>query len=269
MSLDFVPIKEKMRKVFGGIEVKANLLPDILPCKTLMKFVNSIDIGERKDLHEFAKEVNQPVPGVYKTLKPFLIHLANFYLSIHKTTQCLRWFDSEGVFYVAIGANGAPFRKDDTATAYLVSFANLLQRVASCDNNHLLLGANCEEDHPLMIAYTSHLKEEMEQMEREEYTSNDGELTIKFKFDFFPADMKWASKMSGEQNNNVTYFSPFANVNQDNKSTIGGSIGENTHSVKVTWNPWTYKERIKVAYLVKELKKKLPNKGGKYIKSCT
>ncbi len=98
-----------------------------------------------------------------------------------------------------------------------------------------------------MIAYTSHMKEEIEQMEREEYNSNDGKLTIKFKFGFFPADMKRTSKMSGELNNNATYFSPFANVNQDNKCTIGGSIGEKTHSVKVTWNPSCERIQSKVA----------------------
>ena len=38
--------------------------------------------------------------------------------------------------------------------AYLVSFLNLLNRVQSCNKNHLLLGPNCEEDHPLMKAYT-------------------------------------------------------------------------------------------------------------------
>ena len=65
------------------------------------------------------------------------------------------------MFYVAVSADGAPFGKDDAATAYLVSFINLLQRVKSCNDNHLLLGANCEEDHVLMKSYSSHLASEM------------------------------------------------------------------------------------------------------------
>lgn len=236
-------------------------LPNILPYKTLMKFIRSIDIGEKRDLAEFAKEVNKPpVPGVYRPLKPFLIQLANFYLLIDKTVQSLHWFHGEGVFYVAVGADGAPFGKDDTATAYLVSFANLLHRVASCDDNHLLLGANCDEDHPLMLAFTSHLNEEMEQMEKEEYMSSVTGQRIQFKFELFPADMKWASKMSGELNNNATYFSPFANVNQDDKSTIGASINDEPGSAK--WSPWTYEKRIKVVRQVEKFKKKLPNKGN-------
>ena len=52
------------------------------------------------------------------------------------------------VLYVVVGADGAPFGKDDTVTAYLACFLNPLNRVLSCNDNHLLLGANCEEDHP-------------------------------------------------------------------------------------------------------------------------
>jgi hypothetical protein len=85
-------------------------LPNILPYKTLMKFIRSIDIGEKRNLAEFAKEVNTPpVPGVYRPLKPFLIQLSNFYLLIDKMVQSLHWFHGEGVFYVAVGADVAPF----------------------------------------------------------------------------------------------------------------------------------------------------------------
>ena len=83
-----------------------------------------------------------------------------------KKKPCLHRFNGEeSVFYVAVGANGALFGKDDTATAYLVSFINLLQRVQSCNDNHLLLGANCEEDHVLMKSYSSHLASEMREIE--------------------------------------------------------------------------------------------------------
>ena len=58
--------------------------------------------------------------------------------------------------------------------AYLVSFLNLLNRVQSCNENHLLLGANCEEDHPLMKAYTQHLTKEMEEVENKVLTTEKG-----------------------------------------------------------------------------------------------
>ena len=46
-----------------------------------------------------------------------------------------------------------------------MSFLNLLQGVQSCNNNHLLLGANCEEDHPVLKRYTEQLTKEMEEIE--------------------------------------------------------------------------------------------------------
>ena len=92
---------------------------------------------------------------------------------------------------MALGADGAPFGKDDTVTAYLVSFLNPLNRVQSCDNN-LLLGANCEEDHPLMKSYSNHLREEMEQIEEKTLTTKIGEQVL-FKFELIPSDMKWMS----------------------------------------------------------------------------
>ena len=81
--------------------------------------------------------------------------------------SCLRCFNEEkGLLYLTVGTEGAPFGKDDTAPAYLVSFLNLLQRDQSYNDNYLLLGANCE-DHLLMKAYTCQLSKEMEEIERE------------------------------------------------------------------------------------------------------
>ena len=37
---------------------------------------------------------------------------------------------------MAVKADGAPFDKDDTVTAYLVSFLNLLNRAQSCDDTN-------------------------------------------------------------------------------------------------------------------------------------
>ena len=93
---------------------------------------------------------------------------------------------------MAVGADGAPFGKDDTVTAYLVSFLNLLNRVQSYDDNNLLLGTNCEEDHPLMKSYSNHLREEMEQIEEKTLTTEIGEQVV-FKFELIPSDMKWMS----------------------------------------------------------------------------
>ncbi|CAH3025764.1 unnamed protein product [Porites evermanni] len=104
--------------------------PNILPYKTLSKFIKTVDIGDVKDLREFCMEAGfNPVSGVYRSLKPLLVQLATstststlfsiFYIKTNDTLLCLHWFNEEvGVFYVAVGADGAPFDKDDTATAY-------------------------------------------------------------------------------------------------------------------------------------------------------
>ena len=60
---------------------------------------------------------------------------------------------------------------------------------------------------------------------------------ITFRMKLVPYDMKWASSMSGELNNCAFYFSPFANVNQNDKMTMDGSIGAGP---KDTWQEWKY-----------------------------
>lgn len=68
-----------------------------------------------------------PVSGVYRSLEPLLVQLASLDIKTNETLPCLHWFNEEvGVFHVAVGADGARFGKDDTATAYLISFLNLL-----------------------------------------------------------------------------------------------------------------------------------------------
>ena len=129
--------------------------------------------------------------------------------------------------------------------AYLVSILNLLNRIQSCNENHLLLGANCEEDHPLMKAYTQQLTKEMEEKENKWLTTEKG-YQVRF-------DMKWASSFSGELNNAATYFCPFANVSQSNKHTMFGSIGGSD----ATWQPWSYKKRLEVARKIQNFKKRL------------
>ena len=235
-------------------------IPKILPYKTLMSYIRNIDLGEVLPLEILAEKLStESVPGVYRPLKPFLLRLADMYLTLHEKDPCLQWFNGEeGVLYVAVGADGAPFGKDDTATAYLVSFLNLLQRVQSCNDNHLILGANCEEDHPLMKSYTNHLTEEMEEVEGKQLTTERGKQVV-FKFELIPSDMKWMSSHSGELNNCATYFSPFANVNQTSKRTIGGTIGD----PEATWQPWDSTKRLVVAERVVKLKSKLRDPMGK------
>lgn len=93
-------------------------IPKIVSYKTLMAHIKSIDIGEVVDLETFATQVSrEPVSGVYRPLKPFLLKLADLYLHLDKEIPMLHLFNGEkGVFRVAVGADGAPFGKDDEAT---------------------------------------------------------------------------------------------------------------------------------------------------------
>lgn len=65
---------------------------------------------------------------------------------------------------------------------YLVSILNLLQCVQSCNDNHLLMGANSPEDSPLMMYYTAHLRREMEEVEGKQLTTPQGhQITSRMK----------------------------------------------------------------------------------------
>lgn len=83
-----------------------------------------------------------------------------------------------------------------------------------------------------MKGYTNLLTQEMEKLENKSCTTPKGDQ-VKFRFKLIPSDMKWIWTFSGELNNAATDFSQFANVNQTNKNTIGGSIGGN----HTTWQP--------------------------------
>ena len=115
---------------------------------------------------------------------------------------------------MAIGADEAPFGKDNEATSWLVSFLNLGNRIASCDDNFLLLGANCKEDHPTMIKYATQIRGEIALIESKIYQLQGHDIAINFKFELVPSDMKWLSTFSGELTNSATYPSSFANVKQ-------------------------------------------------------
>ena len=105
--------KKRKWQIFEGCEI-----PKIVPYKTLMKYVKSIDMGEVVDLQILASKLSvESVPGVYRPLKPFLLRLADLYLTVDRENPCLTWFNNEkNVLYAAIGADGAPFGKDDNAT---------------------------------------------------------------------------------------------------------------------------------------------------------
>ena len=110
--------KNQKAELLPGVEV-----PKILSYKALTAFINTIDVGELIDLETLATALSiESVPGVFRPLKPFLLKLADLYLDLQKETDpILHWFNGEeGKLWVAIGAVGALFGKEDTATGRLV-----------------------------------------------------------------------------------------------------------------------------------------------------
>lgn len=67
--------------------------------------------------------------------------------------------------------------------------------------------------------------------------------------------MKWASTFSGELLNSAHYFSPFGNVSDDDKSSLGTcTLGT---SASCMWKPWRYEERLKTAAKVETKRREL------------
>ena len=81
----------------------------------------------------------------------------------------------------------------------------------------------------------------------------DGKQVI-FSVELIPSDMKWLSFFSGELNQAAYYFSPFGNVNNENKATLNGSLGPEPGS---TWQPWSYQKRIEDVQEITQHKKQL------------
>ena len=241
------------------------LIPKLLDYKALMKFIRSIDIGLLKAIRNVDTEDNddnssesssierRSISGCYVDLEWRVLQVAKFYLSIDKTIPILKWFGrAPGSFFVTIGGDGAPFGKENQATSWLISFLNVETRVASCDDNFLILGANCSEEHPAMIKYAKQLRTEMESIEKKVYSIQDHEnMQVRFSFELVPSDMKFLATFSGELSNSATFPSSFANVKLDELGNVKGSLGS---SPGCTWNPWSYNDRVKVAKQVSAYK---------------
>ena len=263
---DVVQKKRRRMEFHKGCKV-----PAIVPYKDLMKFVGEQDIGtlhniprakaEReaeKESEEITDNLLPLVPGHYIALQERLLQLADLYLHIESQRPgFLNWLGREkGHFLVAIGADGAPFGKANEACSWLVSFLNVMERVACPDDNFLLCGANCKEDHPSMLKYAKHLKSEVISIEKKTFKVKDQD--VKFEVKLIPADMKWLSIFSGELNNAATYPCPFANVRKDELQERGHTLGDGSGH---KWQPWSYQFRENVVSKVSKFKKtlKAPN----------
>ena len=249
--------KNAKRRAKRRVTAKGIKIPALLSWPKLLNFIRSINTGELKDVKDdFCSDLedDDKVEGKYRDLKDLLINLAEFYLNLNDLNAIkLLWFTGRKyVFEVAVGADGAPFGKDDEATAFLVSFVNVGTRVASCNDNFLAFGANCHETHPAAVKFAKKLLADITYIEGKSFSvlGND----VSFNFSLVPADLKWIASFSGELNNAAFYFSSFANVNNDNKFIMNGTLGREDGC---TWKPWNYQGRLEDAGKVDQFKKTL------------
>lgn len=146
----------------SSIKVSGVRVPKILTYEKVISFLKSVETGTVLDLKsEFCGNLgdDEQVEGAFRQLEEFLLELANLYIHVDKVlskdgSPFLHHFNEAPYnFKVAIGADGAPFGKDDEATAWLLSFINVGERIASQNENFLLAGANCSESHVVMKLY--------------------------------------------------------------------------------------------------------------------
>ena len=130
-----------------------------------------------------------------------------------------------------------------------------MESVCACssEENFLLFGANCSEDCEPVRRYVKMLSDQMFEIERKTYnTVIDGkEITLSFKFELLPNDMKYLAFFAGELSISAFYFSPFADIKKDDINNTQSTFGlEHQHK----WHPWKYCERITKATEVEKKK---------------
>jgi hypothetical protein len=127
----------------------------------LIAFIKSVDV---QNVHDFASEFNkdtskfeEPINGSYRDFCSYIKVLAELHIQVDQALGSESFFQHFGAlpyhFRIAIEADGAPFGKDDEATAWLVSFLNVGKHIQSERDNFLVCGANCSENHPSMKQY--------------------------------------------------------------------------------------------------------------------
>ena len=79
--------------------------------------------------------------------------------------------------------------------SWFVSFLNVGPRVASPNDNFLLFGANCKEDHPCVKQFTQQLTSKIEAVEKKTYTVSEKQVT--FTFELVPSNIKFLAFLNG------------------------------------------------------------------------
>ena len=92
-------------------------IPKLVPYHKLMPYIRSIDIGKLFSVRETlcdGLEDAEKVIGCYRNLEDLVLKLAEFYLC-NDLYDILTFGIEPYTFHIALGGDGAPFGKDDTA----------------------------------------------------------------------------------------------------------------------------------------------------------
>ena len=253
-------VSNKKRGGRTGINFLPNCpIPKLITYNKLAHKIRSIDIGKIYNIEEkFSDYLDEDnIQGHCRDLIEYLPRLAKFYLQIQNTRKdALKWFgQTEGTMMVALGGDGCPFGKNESACSFLVSFLNTGKRVASSSDNFLIFGANCQESSLVVRRYVQDMCYQMAYLEGK-IIEIDG-LQVTFKLQELPNDMKMLAMLAGEVSNAATYFSTFGNVSKKDCTEMKGTFG---NSASCKWKPWAYNQRVNVATDVEALKSSLNTK---------
>ena len=150
-------------------------------------------------------EESEKVKGCYRDIEDLLVKLADFYLNYNQFQVTL---DETNTFYAALGGDGAPFGKDDTACSRLVSFLNIGHGILSSNENFLLFGANCSENCLPVKRFLSQLMLDISKVQSTSYSiaCKGKAIDVRLVFAELPNDMKMLSFLAGELSNSTTFF---------------------------------------------------------------
>ena len=231
-------------------------IPKLVTYNNLISEIKKIDIGKVYSVEEHYRDYieNENLNGCFREYLP---RLATFYLDMQNSRKgALKWFgETEGTFLVALGGDGCPFGKNESACSFLASFLNVGKRVASSSDNFIIFGANIEKSSIIVKKYVQSLCKQIADLEGKVFEING--LHINFRFEELPNDMEMLAMLGGELSNSSTYFSSFANVSTKDCTDLMGTFGSDP---QCKWKPWVFEERLKVVEKVESLKASLNGK---------
>jgi hypothetical protein len=193
--------------------------PRLVPYHRLMSYIKSIDIGKLHNVCQLlcdGLEESEKVNGCYREIEELLLKLAEFYLNSDQYNVIN--FDEPNTFHIALGGDGAPFGKDDSACSWLISFLNIGHIILSSKENYLLFGGNCSENCLPVGLFQNFCQILIGHIMKTTYSvlCKGQPVSVKFVISKLPNDMKMLAFLGGELTNSATFFSMFADVSKDN-----------------------------------------------------